>query len=75
MTGAVGVTEKKFSGARCEGEHLECSPCGKVAGREQCHRLAGPGGAAVALAEINRGLYLVVLKIQLSEATTLSSRD
>ena len=37
--------------ARCEGEHLECSPCGKVAGRERCHRLAGPGGAAVALAE------------------------
>lgn len=37
--------------ARCVGEHLECSPCGKVAGRERCHRLAGPGGAAVALAE------------------------
>lgn len=30
---------------------MECSPCGKVAGRERCHRLAGPGGAAVALAE------------------------
>jgi hypothetical protein len=40
-----------FQKARREGEHLGCSPCGKVAGREQCHRLALPGGAAVALAE------------------------
>ena len=37
--------------ARWEGDHLECSPCGKVAGRELCQRLAWPGGAAVALAE------------------------
>ena len=38
--------------ARCEGEHLVCSPCGKVAGCERfAQRLAGPGGAAVALAE------------------------
>jgi hypothetical protein len=51
MTGAVGRAENKFSIARCMGEHLGCNPCGKVAGREQCHRLAGPGGAAVALAE------------------------
>ena len=39
--------------ARWEGDHLGCSPCGKAAGRDQCHRLAWPGGAAVALAESN----------------------
>ena len=32
------------------GEHLECSPCGNVASRALVSRLAGPGGAAVALA-------------------------
>ena len=31
------------------GEHLECSPCGILACRERSHRLAGSGGAAVAL--------------------------
>jgi hypothetical protein len=51
LTDAVYLTENKFSVARCEGEHLACSPCGKVAGREHCHRVAGPGGAAVALAK------------------------
>lgn len=45
--------------ARCEGEHLVCSPCGKVAGRERCHRLAEPGGAAVALAENQESDYTV----------------
>ena len=40
------------------GEHLECSPCGVLACRERSHRLAGSGGAAVALAEKERGLYL-----------------
>lgn len=38
---------------------MECSPCGKVAGRERCHRLAGPGGAAVALAENQVSDYTV----------------
>ena len=33
------------------GEHLGCSPCGVGAGRERGHRLAWPGGAAVALAK------------------------
>ena len=36
--------------ARREGEHLVCSPCGEVAGRARMAQLAGPGGAAVALA-------------------------
>ena len=44
-------SEINFPLAKCGGEHLVCSPCGKVAGRERCHQLAGPGGAAVALAE------------------------
>jgi len=38
------------------GEHLVCSPCGEVAGRAIRSRLAGPGGAAVALA-CEFGLY------------------
>ena len=57
MTGAVFVTEKKSSVARCEGEHLVCSPCGKVAGREQCHHLAGPEVLLSLLPIINLGLY------------------
>ena len=36
------------------GANIWCaSPCGGLAGREQCHQMAGPGGAAVALAENN----------------------
>jgi hypothetical protein len=53
---------KEKRGVKCElleasglGEHLECSPCGKVASRALVSRLAGPGGAAVALAK--HGLY------------------
>jgi len=46
------MAEAAASMARCLGEHLECSPCGEDAGRERvARRLAGPGGAAVALAE------------------------
>ena len=41
------------------GEHLECSPCGKLASRALVSRLAWPGGAAVALAK--RGLYQLVV--------------
>lgn len=52
MTTSVGGAENSnFPLARCGGEHLGCNPCGKVAGCEQGHRLAGPGGVAVALAE------------------------
>jgi hypothetical protein len=28
--------------ARWEGDHLGCNPCGKLAGRELCHRVACP---------------------------------
>ena len=35
------------------------------------HRLAGPGGIAVALAENNLGLYLGLLKINLMQAAGL----
>ena len=46
------------SGARWVGEHLGCSPCGELAGRALCvARLAGSGGAAVALAASNPTLY------------------
>lgn len=37
--------------ARWVGEHLVCSPCGRVASRARWQRLAGSGGAAVALAD------------------------
>jgi hypothetical protein len=40
--GIVWLTKTRFLPASCVGEHLVCSPCGKVAGRESCHRLAGP---------------------------------
>ena len=50
-------TERNLQ-ASFAGEHLECSPCGGLACRERSHRLAGSGGAAVALAEKEIGLYL-----------------
>ena len=46
-----GRDGKQYPTARCEGDHLECNPCGKVACCEHRHQLAWPGGVAVALAE------------------------
>lgn len=43
------------------GDHLECSPCGEWPGtgsNNPLRMVAGAGGAAVALAERNCGLYL-----------------
>jgi hypothetical protein len=40
--GTVRLTRARFLPARLVGEHLVCSPCGKVASRDSCHRLAGP---------------------------------
>lgn len=37
--------------ARWEGDHLECNPCGELAGRELVSSRGLPGGVAVALAE------------------------
>ena len=49
IAAAVCAGTKRNLQASFTGEHLECSPCGGLACRERSHRLAGSGGAAVAL--------------------------
>ena len=49
LIAAVCAGTKRNLQASFAGEHLECSPCGGLACRERSHRLAGSGGAAVAL--------------------------
>jgi hypothetical protein len=48
------------------GEHLVCSPCGKVAGcASKCIVLAGSGGAAVALAWAKKADYTYFANLSL----------
>jgi hypothetical protein len=57
-TGAVRGTESYSSKARWEGEHLGCSPCGKLAGREPWFSgWPGPEVLLSLLPKIKEGLY------------------
>ena len=65
-----GRDGNEYPTARCEGEHLECNPCGKVACSERRHLLAWPGGVAVALAE-STGDYSFCLRFFQLKSTRL----
>ena len=61
-------------GARWVGEHLVCSPCGEVAGRELNVRgWPGSGGAAVALAASKP--YIIPLRLNFKPQSWLSVLD